>query len=432
LKTDKEERMPRKGTLTRREFLKGAAAVAMGAPYVITSGVLGAQGQPAATDRIQVAAIGVRARGNSLMEEVLKRDDGQIVAICDVDAKVREGRVKQVEETYAKRAGEGSFKGVAAYNDFRELMQRKDIDAVIIATPDHTHGVIAIAAANAGKDIYVEKPMTHNIREGRAMVKAVRENKVILQVGSQRRSDSGVRKTCELVRNGRIGKLQTVVVGIGVRPTEPELYQPEPVPEGFDYELWLGPAPWKPYTAKRCHYTFRFIRDYSGGEITNFGAHHLDVAQWGIGADDSGPVEIEGAGEAFETGLYDTYHHFRIEYTYANGVKVVCSTENKDGTHFEGTIPWEKADRSDIGLDGVCLYRTESGHMGNWLECIRTRKDPSAPVEVGHRSVTLCHLGNIALDLGRKVKWDPVKEEFPGDDMANALRERSYRKPWIL
>lgn len=417
--------------LTRREFLKGAA-VAVGGPYVVASGALGAPGRRAAGDRINVAAIGVRARGNSLMGEVVKRGDAQIVAICDVDKRVREGRVKQVEQSYARRSSQGSFKGIASYNDFRELMHRKDIDAVIIATPDHTHAVITIAAANAGKDIYVEKPMTHNIKEGQAMVKAVRKNKAILQVGSQRRSNAGVRKTCELVRNGRIGKLKIVNVGIGVRPKEPQPWKPEPVPPGFDYDLWIGPAPMKPYTSKRCHYTFRFIRDYSGGEITNFGAHHLDVAQWGIGADHSGPVEIEGTGEAFKTGLYDTYHHFRIEYTYASGVKVICSTENQGGTHFEGMIPWDKADKSEVGSEGVRLYRTESGHMGNWLECIRSRKDPSGPVEVGHRSATVCHLGNIAIDLGRKVKWDPAKEEFRGDDEANALREREYRKPWTL
>ncbi len=417
--------------LTRRQFLKGAA-VAVGAPYVVTSTAVGAVARRPAGDRINVASVGVRARGNSLMNEVVKRGDAQIVAICDVDKKVMDGRIKQVEDAYAKRNKQGSFKGVTGYSDFRELMKRKDIDAVIVATPDHTHAVITIAAANAKKDIYVEKPMTHNIKEGQAMVQVVRRNKVILQVGSQRRSESGVRKTCELVRNGRIGKLQTVKVGIGVRPTEPQPWKPEPVPSGFNYDLWLGPAPWKPYTAKRCHYTFRFIRDYSGGEITNFGAHHLDVAQWGIGADAGGPIEIIGKGEKFDTGLYDTYHHFQIEYTYANGVKLICSTENQGGTHFEGTIPWNKADRSEIGADGIRLYRAEGGHMGNWLQCVRTRKDPSAPVEVGHRSVTVCHLANIAIDLGRKLTWDPVKEEFPGDDEANALREREYRKPWVL
>jgi len=424
--------MSREERLTRREFLKGAAALAVSAPYVITSSAFGGPGRRPAGDRINVAAIGVRGRGNSLMREVIGRGDAQIVAICDVDKKVRDGRVRQVEEEYAKKTERGSFKGITGYNDFRELMARKDIDAVIVATPDHTHAIITIAAANAGKDIYVEKPMTHNIKEGQAMVKAVRQNKVIVQVGSQRRSSSDVRKKCELVRNGRIGKLHTVKVGIGVRPEEPQPWKPEPVPPGFDYDLWIGPAPMKRYTAKRCHYTFRFIRDYSGGEITNFGAHHLDVAQWGIGADHSGPVEIEGKGEAFKTGLYDTYHHFQIEYTYANGVKVICSTENKGGTHFEGALPWDKADRSDIGPDGIRLYRAKGGHMGNWLECIRTRKDPSAPVEVGHRSVTVCHLGNIAIDLGRKVKWDAVKEEFPGDHEANVLKEREYRKPWTL
>lgn len=424
--------MQRQESLTRRQFLKGVAAVAMSAPYIITSAALGAPGRRAASDRINVAAIGVRGRGNSLMRQVIERGDAQIVAVCDVDKKVRDGRVKQVAGAYAKQTSRGSFTGIAGYNDFRELMARKDIDAVIIATPDHTHAIMAIAAANAGKDIYVEKPMTHSIKEGRAMVEAVRRNKVILQVGSQRRSDSGVRKTCELVRNGRIGKLHTVKVGIGVRPKEPQPWKREPVPPWFDYDLWLGPAPMKPYTTKRCHYTFRFIRDYSGGEMTNFGAHYLDVAQWGIGADDSGPVEIEGKGRAFKTGLYDTYHHFDVQYTYANGVKLLCSTENKGGTHFEGTIPWAKADRSEIGPDGIRLYKAKGGHMGEWIACIHTRKHPSSPVEVGHRSVTVCHLGNIAMDLGRKLKWDPVKEEFPGDEEANALRERTYRKPWTL
>lgn len=417
--------------ITRREFLKGAAA-AVSVPYVLTSTALGAAARRPAGDRINVVAIGVRGQGNSLMGQVIGSKDAQIVAICDVDKKVRDGRVKQAQDAYAKQGKRGSFKGVAGYNDFRELMLRKEIDAVIIATPDQTHAIITVAAANAGKDIYLEKPMTHNIKEGQAMVEAVRRNKVILQVGSQRRSDSGVRKTCELVRNGRIGKLHTVKVGIGIRPKEAQPWRPEPVPPWFDYDLWLGPAPMKPYTTKRCHYTFRFIRDYSGGEMTNFGAHYLDVAQWGIGADGGGPVEIEGKGEAFKTGLYDTYHHFNVVYTYANGVKLLCSTANKGGTHFEGSIPWDKADRSEIGPDGIRLYEAKGGHMGNWLECIRTRRDPSAPVEVGHRSATVCHLGNIAMDLGRKLKWDPVKEEFPGDDEANARRERTYRKPWTL
>jgi predicted dehydrogenase len=424
--------------LTRREFLKGAAVAAVAAPYVIASPARLGRG---ANDRINVACIGVKNKGGGHLRALLGREDVQVVAVCDVDRKVRQGALEQAKRAYGDGRRSGTFRGTAGYNDFRRVMARDDVDAVVIATPDHTHALISLAAIRAGKDVFVEKPMTLTVREGRVMVEAVRRYGRVLQVGSQRRSSGRHRFACELVRNGRIGRLLRVETHIPVRPASPQPWSPEPVPDGFDYELWLAPAPWKPYTTRRCHYNFRFIRDYSGGEMTNFGAHFFDVGQWGIGADETGPVAVEGAGQRHATGLYDTFHHVRVEWTYADGVKMGCTTPGK-GTKFIGTEGWIDADSltaepesiltSKIGPNEIHLYRARTGHMGNFLECVRTRREPSAPVETGHRSATVCHIGNIAMELGRRLRWDPAREEFPGDDEANRLTWRPYRSPWRL
>ncbi len=426
-------------SVTRRTFLKTAAA-AIGAPYVVTSAALGGAGVLPASERINVASIGVRGMGGGHLGGLLKRGDVQVVAICDVDAHVRRKRLDQAAGAYAERAKRGAFKGVAGVNDYRELMAREDVDAVVVATPDHNHAHISVAAIKAGMGVYVEKPMTLTIREGRAMAEAVQRYGGVLQCGSQKRSSKTIRRACELVRNKRIGELLRVEVGLGRRPGSPGLGGPEPVPEGFDYDLWLGPAPWAPYHPKRCHYNFRFIRDYSGGEMTNFGAHFLDVAQWGIGADDSGPVEIEGTGIRHKRGFYDVFFEFRIEYTYRSGVKLIC-THKGHGARFIGTEGWitdgcrsepKSIAKSQLRPDEVHLYGSGRGHMSDFLHCVRTRQAPAANVEIGHRSASVCHLGNIAMDLGRKLKWDPVKEEFPGDDEANRLTGRPPRSPWSL
>ena len=422
--------------VTRRGFLKGAAAT-LAAPYVLTSSALGGAGRAAAGERVTVAVIGVRNRGGQLLGSLLGHGDAQVVGVCDVDGSVVERGIRRAEDAYADGENRGRYAGVWGTADFREVMAREDVDAVVVATPDHTHALVSIAACRAGKDVYVEKPMTLTIREGRAMVEAVRRYGRVLQVGSQRRSEGGVRHTCELVRNGRIGKVEKVEVGFGVRPGSPQPWAPEPVPEGFDYDRWLGPAPWAPYTEKRCHYNFRFVRDYSGGEMTNWGAHFFDVAQWGLGTDDTGPVEVAGEGEAHATGLYDVYYRVRVSYGYASGVRMTCDNSHK-GTRFigtEGEVGGGKTvirGEEQIGPDEVHLYRTNRGHMGDFLHCVRTRQDPSAPVEAGHRSATVCHLGNIAMDLGRRLRWDPVREEFPGDAEANRLRGYAYRHPWRL
>ena len=426
--------------IARRVFLKGAAAAAFGTPHVVTSPVSAAPRRRGANDRINVACIGVRNMGGGHLRTLLGNPAVQLVAICEVDQKIRAAGLQRAVKAYADRKRDGAFKGTDGYGDFREVMAREDIDAVVIAVPDHWHAPIAIAACRAGKDVYVEKPMTLAIREGRAMIRAARRHARVLQVGSQRRSTSNWRLACELVRNGRIGKLLRVETSLPTRPAKVMPWKPEPVPPELDYDMWLGPAPWVPYTTNRCHYNFRFVRDHSGGEMTNTGAHWFDIAQWGIGADDGGPVEVQGTGEHHCEGLWDTFHHVRVEWTYANGVKLVCT--NSGSTRFIGTEGWIQADarlaepasilKSTIGPNEIHLYPSRGSHMLNFLDCVRSRAEPAAPVEVGHRTATVCHMGNIAMILGRKLQWDPLKEEFPGDDEANRMMWRPYRSPWHL
>mgnify|MGYP005837065655 CR=1 FL=1 len=426
--------------VSRRGFLRvlGAGVLGAAAPYVAPASALGRSGSMSPGDRILAAAIGARNRGNDLIRGVIRNKEVTLLAVCDIDEKIRAQRIGECNKSYEEQErGKNVTVGI---HDFREVMARTDIDVVLIGTPDHHHAHMAIAAMQTGKDVYCEKPMTLTIAEGRAMADAAARYARVFQVGSQRRSEERPRRACEAVRNGRIGKLTRVEVGIGMRPVRPEPDVSEPVPPGFDYELWLGPAPWAPYSKNRCHYNFRFVRDYSGGEMTNFGAHFFDVAQWGIGADDTGPVEIEGKGEFFD-GLWNTFSKVDVTYRYANGV-VMTGTHKFSGCRFYGTEGWVDADRltgepmsaitAPLGANDVHLYQSRGGHMGNFIECVRTRGATAATVEIGHRSATVCHLGNIAMTLGRKLRWDPQAEEFPGDDEANRLRHRAYREPYVL
>lgn len=431
--------MQDKFRLRRRDFLKAAAGVVSG-PWIIPSSALGADGHTAPSERLTVASIGIRNMGSNHFKSLLGNQQVQLLAVCDVDRGIREAGLARARETYAERFAKESYTAPAGYNDFRDLMAREDLDAVIIATPDHTHAVISIAAMAAGKDIYVEKPMTVCIQEGRAMANAAARYGRIVQVGSQRRSSDSVRRACELVRNGRIGRLKRVEVGCGSRPRTPMPWAPEPVPDGFDYDLWLGPAPYLPYTRNRCHYNFRFIRDYSGGEMTNFGAHFLDVAQWALGMDDSGPVSIKGTGRAHPDGLYDVFYEFDVEYTYANGVVVHC-TSGAQGVKFIGETGWvgengrgepKDALAEPIAPGEIHLRPSCGGHLGTFLRSVRTREDTTATVEIGHRSATVCHLGNIAMTLRRTLAWDPEQEIFPDDPEANRLLARPYRGHWTL
>jgi len=428
----KSKRRKRTNTLSRREFLKSTAVAAAGAfvaPTIVPSSVFGAD---TPSNRITMGCIGMGSQGTGNMRGFKGKAGCDVVAVCDVDAGHRE-RACQIAGLDAS----------SCYNDFRELLARDDIDAVSVASPDHWHVPMSIAAVRAGMDVFCEKPLTLTIAGGRTLADEVKRFGRVFQTGSQQRSGSGFRFACELVRNGRIGKLHTMKVGIpGNNRKCPPTWEAEPVPKGFDYDMWLGPAPWEPYIEQRCHYQFRFILDYSGGQMTNWGAHYLDIAQWGIGADDTGPVEIEGKGDFPESGLFTTAKKADIEYTYANGVKLVLKTGGGN-TRFEGSEGWVFVTRGKIdaepksllkekiGPDEIQLYKSRD-HKQNFLDCIKSRRDPIASAEIGHRSSTVCHLGNIAMLLGRKLKWDPEMERFTNDSAANRMVARGMRAPWSL
>jgi len=429
---------PRLTRPTRREFLRGAGAVAA-APYVISSAALGAGGLAAASDRITTALIGSGGRG----QQIIAGGD-KVLAVCDVDATHREAARAKIDALSGNQ-------DCAAYEDFREVLQRDDIDAVVVATPDHWHVPIAIAAVKAGKSVYVEKPVSRSIREGRILADVVRRYGAIVQVGSQQRSPEYEKFTraCELVHNGRIGELKKVGVEILTRGGKDNLWAPRKAPPELDYEMWLGPAPWSPYHPERVHYKFRFVSDFSGGDLTNWGAHHLDIAQWGIGADGSGPVEVQGYGKRNASGIHDTFYDLHVDFLYANGVKVELRSlagTGSGGVRFEGTEGWIFVGRDGMQAEPESLLTARIGpndihlappdqagsHMGIWLDCVRSKnaKGLNVPVEVGHRSATVCHLANIAMELGRKLQWDPAAEQFVDDDQANRMTDRTMREPW--
>jgi predicted dehydrogenase len=428
----KNEKSKDKSGFNRRDLLKGSLAVGASTfaiPAIVPSWSIGA---PAPSNRITIGVIGTGGKGMGNLKAFMNYSDVKIVAVCDVDAAHLQKAREQAELT----AG-------SCYNDFRELLARDDIDAVAVNTPDHWHVPISIAAIKAGKDVFCEKPLTLTIGGGRMLADASKRYGAVFQTGSQQRSDVEFRFGCELVRNGRIGKLQTIEVGIpGNNRDNPLDWQAQPVPDGFDYDMWLGPAQDAPYTPERCHYTFRFMLDYSGGQVTNWGAHYLDIAQWGIGADDSGPVEILGKGEFPTSGLFTTATHVDVTYTYANGVKLFLRTD-KGYVRFNGTKGSVFIQRgfiettpkslvtTVIGPDEIHLYRS-ADHKRNFLDCIKSRSETVVPAEIGHRSSSLCHLANIAMLTGRPLNWDPQKERFTNDDAANRMLTRSMRPPWRL
>ncbi|MBN1125664.1 MAG: Gfo/Idh/MocA family oxidoreductase [Sedimentisphaerales bacterium] len=419
-------------SFSRRTFLKSAASVATVAsvPFIVPSSVLG---QAAPSNRITIGCIGLGGQGTGNMRGFIAKKDSEVIALCDVD----KGHLQKANEQV-------KLPDSALYNDFRDLLARDDVDAVSIGTPDHWHTIPSVAAMKTGRDVYCEKPLTLTIAEGRILAATAKRYGRVLQTGSQQRSDDRFRQACEIVRNGLIGELKTVYVDIpGNNRDNPVDWKPEPVPHGFDYNLWLGPATWAPYTPMRCHYTFRFILDYSGGQMTNWGAHYLDIAQWGIGADDSGPVRIKGHGEFPKEGLFTTAVKADIEYTYANGVKLVLHQGGGGNTRFVGTEGWVRVTRGKIEAepvsvldyklkpDDVHLYRS-TDHKQDFLNCVKTRKDPICNAEVGHRSASVCHLGNISMLLDRELNWDPKREEFVGDSEAQGMVSRVFRAPWRL
>jgi predicted dehydrogenase len=420
--------------MTRRSFVKRSLEIGGGLALL---GAAGARAAP--SERTTIGFIGAGGIANAHLGPLLAQPDVQIVAICDVNGQRREAMVKAVDTHY----GAGGCKG---YNDFRELLARPDVDAVLIATPDNWHGLQTIAAARAGKHIYSEKPFARTVAEGRAMCEAIRRHGIVFQHGTQQRSDGMFRFACELVRNGRIGKLHTVRVAVcGGRQAGPGT--PGPVPEWFDYDLWLGPAPWAPYSPERIeNLHWFFMEDYSaGGYISGWGIHHVDIAQWGMGTELTGPVQIEGTATFPEAGLCDTPITWHVEYDFGGAPRVIFTTTNEApfGITFEGsegtvfvnrgefkTKP-ESLAKEAIGPGEVHLYKSDNHHR-NWLECIRTGAGTAAPPEIGHRSQTICCLADIAIRLGRKLKWDAKAERVIGDDTANRMLSRVMREPWSL
>ena len=423
--------------MKRREFLRrsgGAAAAVLAAPMILPSTVLGAN---APSRRITMGIIGCGNQSTIDIPAWLSNEDCQVVAVCDVNRASKGyktpdqllGREPQrdfVNRFYAKKNRTGQSKGCAMYTDFRELLARKDIDAVAIIVPDHWHAIMTVLAARAGKTSIAKTADTQYMgRE--ADDPAVRKHNRILQTGSQWRSTPMIRKACELVRDGRIGKVQRVETFVAPNnATGPGPgWKPMPVPEGFDYDFWLGPAAEAPYHIDRCLYRFRFIRDYSGGQTTNFGCHSNDVAQWGLGTDNTGPRGHRGSGREFPAAgdLFNTPTKVAFRARYANGVVLECKTDQRSfGVRFEGTAGWLQVLSKGINAEPKSileetaaesgnrpkaeLYRSEN-HYRNFLDCVKSRREPIEPVEAGHRTASLCHLGNIAMMLKRKIAWDP-------------------------
>jgi len=435
---------------SRRRFLKATLA-AVAAPSIIPASALGADGSTPPSERVAMGCIGVGGQGSGDMWAFLSDRRVQVVAVCDVDAQRRDGARQAVESHYGRSVPSGAYRGCAATTDFRDLLLRRDIDAVIIGTPDHWHAIISIEAMRSSKDAYCEKPLSYSVVEGRAIADAERRYGRVLQTGTQRRSMAAFRHTCELVRNGRIGRLHTIRVGLprgfAIAHGDFEGNQaPAPVPPGFDYDLWLGPAPYAPYTPGRCHFNFRWILDYGEGYISDWGAHYMDVAQWGQGADRSGPVRVGAWARFPATGLYDAPTDFSIEYTYADGVRTICSTEETLGMRFEGDEGWIHAEKpgaagvvaepasvldSTIGPNEIRLPESP-GHHANFIDCVLSRRETVAPAEIGHRSAAVCHVGCIAAILGRELEWDPEQERFVGDAEANRMLSRPMRGEWHL
>ena len=433
--------MKRHESVTRRQVLKsgvGLAAGAVATPYMLTRPARGGPDTHPANDRIGMGFIGVGGMGRGHLGNFLQFPDVQVVAIADVFDQSRNAAIKMVREAYGQ--------DIPAYSDYRDLLARKDVDAVLVATPDHWHALTAIHACEAGTDVYCEKPLSYTIREARRMVDAARRNATVFQVGSQQRSCNNFRLACELVRSGRIGKVQSVRATIGGGPVcdwEPNTSPPP----GLDWNFWLGPAPWAEYTPKRCISDFRWFYDYSGGKMTDWGAHHNDIAQWGLGMDTSGPVKTEPVSAAFPTrGLFETALSFHVRHTYANGVVLETVSHGRNGVRFQGTDGWIEVGRGwieagdpailkdPLGPGDVHLYRSPGedalGHERDFLNCVRTRKRPICDVEIGCRSATICHLGTIAIRTGRTIQWDPEKEEIVNDPALGRWLDRPYRAPW--
>lgn len=435
-----------KKRLTRREFVKNSIAVSAAAPLIVPSSVLGRDGTTTPNEKIVLGSVGVGVRGSQNLRQFIQRDDLHVAAVCDVSGRQRK-KAKQLVDEYYENVN------CSAYNDFRELMAREDIDLISVATPDHWHVLVGLAAARAGKDLYYEKPVGVSLEQAQTLRAAIHRHKNVFQFGTQQRSTRNFRYACELVRNGRLGELKTIYVGAPAShaiPQDPIV----PVPDNFDYDRWLGPAPKVPYSYQRCRphndkeswSCWYHIRDYCLGFIANWGVHHLDIAQWGNGSDSTTPVDVEGTGKFPEEGMADCCIQWELEFNYANGVKMIYSDNQgrcEQGVRFEGDEGWVHVSRSKleahpksllesvIGEDEIHLIESDNPY-GNLLNAVRTRTGTVCPIDTAVHTDTICQLADIASRLQRKLRWNPKKERFIGDAKANEMLSRPMREPWTL
>jgi predicted dehydrogenase len=429
---------------SRREFLIRSAAIATGAmiiPQIIPSTALGMGGKLPPSDRIVMGAIGLGSQGTSNLRGFLKRvKELQMVAVCDVH-KVKSDKAKKIIDESNKNSD------CRTYGDYREFLEKEKLDAVSIALPDHWHGLIYSAVANKKMDIYGEKPLARTIYDGRAIVSAVKKNNIVWQTGSWQRSVENFRRGAELAINGRIGKITRIEVGLpdgGQGIGTPPVME---VPDGLNWEMWLGPAPKVPFRGVYLG-NWRWILDYSGGQLTDWAGHHIDIAQWGIGMERSGPVEISGEGIYPRDGLYNVPVEYDLNCRYVNGIEMrVANASNLPhgmGTVWYGERGWIHVDRGNklavsnpkileevIGENEIHLYKCDD-HVGNFLECIKTRGETVAPVEIAHRSISVALLGEIAMTTGKIIRWNPAEEVIIGNPFAERLLIRNYRQPWEL
>jgi len=431
--------LPALSPISRRDFLKKSslAGALVAAPFILPSGL---RGQNAPSKKITVGIVGCGNIADGHYGPLLGSPESiRVVAVCDVDRTRRDSAAARVNNHYDN-------KDCQVFGDFRELNRRPDIDAIFVCTPDHWHALISIDAMRNGKDVYCEKPLTLTIAEGRAMVEAARKYDRVCQHGTQHRSMKRFHDVAEYVRNQGLGKLERIDCFIpGNNRQCGATWKPEPVPANLDWDMWLGPSPWRPYTSTGCHYNFRFIAESAYGQVTNWGAHYLDIGQWALDMDGSGPVEVDGHGEFPSSGLFTTATKVDFTVRYANGTAMTCRTRYQGGgtVRFVGERGWLDIARDKMSASDNNLLREmqapnkkvqlelSNNHHDNFFACVRSRKRPIADVELGHRTTTVCNLGQIAMVLGRKLKWDPVKEEFD-DAMANRLRTRAMRSPWSL
>ncbi len=440
---NKNMSIERRERISRRRFI-AATATAAAAPYIIPSSALGKAGTVAPSNRINLGFIGTGGRGTSHLRSLVGSRETQLMAVCDPQKPKREGAKRHIENAYAKQKAAGTYKGCEAYSDFRELIARDDIDAVVVASPEYWHALHMSMAAKAGKDVYGEKALSLTIDQGRALVDTVRRYGRVFQVGTQQRSGRNFRFACELARNGYIGKLSKVEVGVPGGRSLPNAEPCDPPPD-LDYDMWLGPAPYTPYNKLKCSFNWYFIFDYCVGWIQSWGVHHCDIALWGAPALTASTLKVSGTAVFPTDGIADTSISWKTKFFTPDGLEY-SFTDNrvhKQGCKFIGDKGWVHVNRGGIRAEPASLLTTKltpndehlyesKGHHQNFLECVKSRGETAAPVEAGHAATSISIVADIATRLGRELTWDWKTETFINDDQANQMLRRPMRSPWCL